>query len=208
VSGDGSFLARWSRRKAQQRGGEALVEPTAAPVAASAAVAPAGPATPAPEFVAEAPPQPTLDDVTALTHESDYSRFVAAGVDEGVKRAAMKKLFSDPRFNVMDGLDTYIDDYGKPDPIPAAMLRRMAQAQALRLFAGDEKAAAGPRIVGPQGSAAPDCERQFAPPRTPAADPVAEHCESPTDEDTALRLQPDDAAHPAGAGPHRPGPRS
>ena len=30
----------------------------------------------------------------------------------------MKKLFSDPHFNVMDGLDTYIDDYGKPDPIP------------------------------------------------------------------------------------------
>ena len=30
----------------------------------------------------------------------------------------MKKLFSDPHFNVMDGLDTYIDDYGKPDPLP------------------------------------------------------------------------------------------
>ena len=46
----------------------------------------------------------------------------------------MKKLFSDPHFNVMDGLDTYIDDYGKPDPIPLSMLRRMNQAAVLGLF--------------------------------------------------------------------------
>ena len=44
----------------------------------------------------------------------------------------MKKLFSDPHFNVMDGLDTYIDDYGKPDPIPLSMLRRMNQAAVAR----------------------------------------------------------------------------
>ena len=30
----------------------------------------------------------------------------------------MKKLFADPHYNVMDGLDVYIDDYSKPDPIP------------------------------------------------------------------------------------------
>ena len=34
----------------------------------------------------------------------------------------------------MDGLDTYIDDYGKPDPLPAGMLRQMAQSQVLGLF--------------------------------------------------------------------------
>lgn len=33
--------------------------------------------------------------------------------EESVKRAALKKLFSDPRFNVMDGLDVDIDDYSK-----------------------------------------------------------------------------------------------
>ena len=48
--------------------------------------------------------------------------------------AALKKLFSDPHFNVMDGLDTYIDDYGKPDPLPPVMLRRMAQSTFLGLF--------------------------------------------------------------------------
>ena len=63
-------------------------------------------------------PPPTLDDVAQLTADSDYSRFVRSDVDDGVKRAAMKKLFADPHFNVMDGLDVYIDDYNKPDPLP------------------------------------------------------------------------------------------
>ena len=42
----------------------------------------------------------------------------ARDVAPDVKNAAMKKLFADPHFNVMDGMDTYIDDYSKPDPIP------------------------------------------------------------------------------------------
>jgi hypothetical protein len=86
-----------------------------------------------------APPLPTLADVAALTPDADFSRFVMPGVDERVQHAAMKKLFAAPHFNVMDGLDTYIDDYGKPDPIPEAMLRRMTQSKFLRLF--DEEAA-------------------------------------------------------------------
>jgi hypothetical protein len=46
----------------------------------------------------------------------------------------MKKMFSDPHFNVMDGLDIYIDDYTKPDPIPMEMLKRMAQSDMLGIF--------------------------------------------------------------------------
>jgi hypothetical protein len=81
-----------------------------------------------------APPPPTLDEVKALTPASDFSRFVAPGVDAEVKNAAMKKLFADPHFNVMDGLDTYIEDYGRADPIPKAMLRQMVQARVLGLL--------------------------------------------------------------------------
>ena len=51
----------------------------------------------------------------------------------------MKKLFSDPRYNVMDGMDVYIDDYSKPDPIPYAMLRKLASAKFLGLFDEEEK---------------------------------------------------------------------
>ncbi|NDH54956.1 MAG: DUF3306 domain-containing protein, partial [Betaproteobacteria bacterium] len=124
----------------------------------------------------------------ALTRESDYARFVAPGVDAGVKNAALKKLFTDPHFNLMDGLDTYIDDYGKPDPLPVGMLRQMAQSKSLGLFSDD-----------------PD-------PADPSAHPLP--CSGPDprlttqprpDEDLDLRLQPHDGDRPPGPG-QSPGP--
>jgi len=130
---DSSFLSRWSRRKAAVREGQPVpAEPALAPEPAPAAVAevPAGP----PAEPREAPPLPTLADVALLQPGDNIARFVARGVDESVKRAALKTLFADPHFNVMDGLDTYIDDYGKPDPIPLDVLRRLTQSETLGLF--------------------------------------------------------------------------
>ena len=118
------FLGRWSQRKQAVREGRELVEPL--PPAIEPVVAPA----PEPESPA-APPPLTLDDARALTAESDFSPFVGRGVAPEVRNAAMKKLFSDPHYNVMDRLDIYIDDYSKPDPLPAAMLRQMASAKFL-----------------------------------------------------------------------------
>ena len=163
--GDDGFLARWSRRKAEavrderapgaadavrgeiardakapaRRGlAPAVVAPPAdAPaVDAPAVAAPTAVAVPPRAAPAEAPTL-TLTDVARLGRDSDYAPFVRAGVDPAVKNAALRKLFTDPRFNVMDGLDTYIDDYGKPDPIPPAMLRRLNQARSLGLFEAD-----------------------------------------------------------------------
>ena len=108
------FLRRWSRRKQD-----------AATQAAETKPAPAG----------EAPALPSPD---SLTFESDFKAFMQAKVAEGVKRAALKKLFSDPRFNVMDGLDTYIDDYSKDDPIPPAMLAQLEHAKST-LFGRDQE---------------------------------------------------------------------
>ena len=54
----------------------------------------------------------------ASAFDSDYRAFFHPKVGEDVRRAALKKLFADPRFNVMDGLDVYIDDYSKEAPIP------------------------------------------------------------------------------------------
>jgi hypothetical protein len=51
----------------------------------------------------------------------------------------------------MDGLDTYIDDYSKPDPIPEAMLRQLNQAKDLFLF--DEEKQGG-ESAGDAASAA------------------------------------------------------
>jgi hypothetical protein len=169
---DDSFLSRWSRRKAQQRTGGVPAEPPIPPVtvplprveplpeADAGAMLPAGTAAAVPPVPTTAATLPTLADVAGLSHDADFSRFVMPGVDETVKRAAMKKLFSDPHFNVMDGLDTYVDDYGKPDPIPEAMLRRMTQSKFLRLFdeappVPDAQAKALPAQVPPDAAEAP-----------------------------------------------------
>jgi hypothetical protein len=77
----------------------------------------------------------------------------------------MKKLFADPHYNVMDGLDTYIDDYNTPDPIPAAMFKQLVQARMLGLLddeledqvpAAGSAAAAQATDVPPVADADPD----------------------------------------------------
>jgi hypothetical protein len=126
MADDSSFLQRWSRRKHEAaRGAQPAPDPAppARPVTEPSAPAVAALApTPAPAPV-ETPPLPPVE---SLTLESDFSPFLSAKVDEGVKRAAMRKLFHDPHFNVMDGLDIYIDDYSKPDPMPEGMLAKLA----------------------------------------------------------------------------------
>jgi hypothetical protein len=112
------------------------------------------------------PPPPTLEDVQALTADSDFKRFVTADVPADVKNAAMKKLFADPRYNVMDGLDVYIDDYSKPDPLPEGWLEKMNQVARLGIFKPEPEApeAAAPDTQAQAG--APDAEG-FAPAEMP-----------------------------------------
>ena len=64
-----------------------------------------------------------------------------SGVTPEVRNAAMKKLFTDPHYNVMDGLDIYIGDYNTPDPMPAGMLAKMVGAQFLGLVKAPEDVA-------------------------------------------------------------------
>lgn len=144
----GGFLGRWARRKSDALQGKPLEEP--APVApggnagaiaappdgtqsAPAAAPPSGPDAPVP-----AEKELSLNDVRLLTKDSDFKPFMAEGVGPEVRNAAMKKLFADPHFNVMDGLDTYIDDYSVSEPIPESMLRQMASAKFLKLFDDEE----------------------------------------------------------------------
>ena len=100
-------LSRWSRRKLA-----AAVEAPVTQASASAIVPKPAPGTPTPSAALELPP------VESLTFDSDFTAFLQPGVDDELKRAALKQLFRDPRFNIMDGLDTYIGDYTKADPIP------------------------------------------------------------------------------------------
>ncbi len=120
------FLSRWSRRKK-----EAREQPMAAKPFAET------PAT-------QAQP-PVLPPVEGLNIESDFRGFLHPKVDESLRRAALNKLFQEPHFNVMDGLDTYIDDYSVSDPIPEAMLKQMKHAQDI-IVAGEERRAEAKKL--------------------------------------------------------------
>jgi hypothetical protein len=219
---ESGFLARWARRKAIARSGPAKAAPEAAQAPQGPAdalprpqvershsvdglgepgsAAAAGMTEPASAPPADPAPLPTLDEVARLTRSSDYSRFVQPGVTADVRNAALRQLFTDPHFNVMDGLDTYIDDYGKPDPIPLAMLRKMRQSKLLGLFDDEdenENDAAGAR-ASPDG-AAPRAVAESAPTDCPAPPPGASPIRP--DDDADLRLQQDDGAGCAGPAP-------
>lgn len=239
---DDSFFSRWSRRKAQVRSGQALPpEPVPAPAnapAGSPVVAPpsvnaplpgdalrvpaaqpdaGGTAVPSAPPTEDSRPTVTLEDVAKLTPESDFSAFVARGVPSSVRNAAVKKLFADPRFNVMDGLDIYIDDYSKPSPLAAADMARMVGAQFLKLVddpnqpAADKAAAETVPGVATETASAPaptealaDASEKIDPtePATEAGhrDIVAQERPHPHDDHADLQLQPDDAPGPQGPG--------
>ena len=127
VVSDEGFLRRWARRKAESRTDVAPLPEPVAPVAPVADYP--SPVVPSPVAAPEPARLPTMDDVAQLTSESDFSAFVARGVDAAVRRTALKKLFADPHFNAMDGLDVYIDDYTKPSPVTEAMLASLQHAK-------------------------------------------------------------------------------
>ncbi len=81
----------------------------------------------APEAAPAASPQ--LPPVETLTFESDFTAFLQPKVAESIKQQALKKLFADPRFNVMDGLDVYIDDYSIPSPLEPELIEQLVHAR-------------------------------------------------------------------------------
>ena len=197
---DGNFLGRWSQRKVQARKGDLpadaatnLIKPSE-PSKPSELARPAAAVAPAPAAQPVAateaglqpvppakPPPPTLEDVAKLTADSDYSAFAARTVDSRVRNAAMRKLFAgDPHFNLMDGLDVYIDDYSVGEPIPQSMLRQMVQARSLGLL-DDE-------LVD-----------QDKPPSAELPTELAANDTATLHENTDLQLQRNDAAGPSGA---------
>jgi len=121
------FFRRWSRLKATGEAAEAQPAPARPPVPAPAQAPVAAPAEPE----TQARPLPTLEDAARLTPDADFSAFVAKDVDRSVQRLALKKLFADPHFNALDGLDMYMSDYNKASPLAPAMLASLQHAPGL-----------------------------------------------------------------------------
>lgn len=103
------FINRWARRKAEAtaRAGEAARPPAAEALDQDAAE--------------DEPTQPLSDadmpPIESLTEDSDVSGFLSPGVSDDLRRAALRKLFLNPKFNVCDGLDDYCQDFTKFEPL-------------------------------------------------------------------------------------------
>ncbi len=215
------FLGRWSQRKRLvEAGKEVDAEPQTSP--ALHTEAPTHPLTGSPDDQVTAPhqrpedipPPLTVQDAQALNPQSDFKPFMAGNVGPDVRNAALKQLFADPHFNVMDGLDIYIDDYSKSDPIPESMLRQMTSAKFLNLFQDDEEEAEKQKLAAGVSSSResannPTAESVAKSDQTPPpATPDTAHPEQPRQPEsltdsgasqehhahTDLRLQPDHAA--------------
>ena len=236
------FFSRWSQRKQAVAKGVPVAEAAvpASPVDSSELTgssqslqrSTAAPqeiesgATEAKSSELPAKPLPSLDDARALTPTSDFQPFMRPGVTADVRNAAMKKMFTDPHFNVMDGLDIYIGDYNTPDPMPAGMLQKMVGAQLLGLFDKPDEAAAktaataepmltavspaaGPRENPVQSPAAPQGSPVVAqsPPHLPhlagSVSPVFQpHVNAhPENDHPDLQLQPNHAPASPSSGP-------
>ena len=212
------FFSRWSQRKQAVAKGLPVAEPVApaSPAelpgvpgsseglqrskAAPPALAPGQAEAKSSEMPAE--PLPSLDDARALTPDSDFQPFMRSGVTADVRNVAMKKLFTDPHFNVMDGLDIYIDDYSKHSPLSAAEMAKMVGAQFLKLVddPNEVKIPAPAPVVADQEHAAEPEEAQA--PQAGAPEQVAQPEPQETHDDHAdLQLQPDHAPEPPGPGP-------
>jgi hypothetical protein len=115
------------------------------------------------------------------------------GVDAATRTAAVKKLFRDPQFNVMDGLDVYIDDYSKPDPIPPALLARLQEI--MRKLEGTS---AQDQQTASKAGDAPQAGAIEAPPGVPG---IEDQCDG---EKTAAPAPESAAPDSAGSEPSKP----
>jgi len=109
-----TFLARWSRLKREQP-----------------------PARIETEGKTETP-APVLPPVDKLTPESEFSGFMHPKVKDELRRLALKKLFSDPHFNIPDPFEAYSGDFTVGEPIPPELLAQLNQARTVLFMPQEE----------------------------------------------------------------------
>lgn len=115
------FLRRWSRLKHEHAAEKPAEKPVVEKKEADA-------------------PKP-LPPVENLTPESDFSPFMQPRVEDTLRRAALKKLFNDPHFNIPDPFEAYSGDWTVGEPIPPEMLATLNQAKTLLFDKKEEEIA-------------------------------------------------------------------
>ena len=105
------FLRRWSRLK-HQRAAEAPREPVEKPVEKAAEPAP-------------------LPPVEKLTPQSDFTSFMQPKVEDTLRRAALKKLFVDPHFNIPDPFEPFSGDWRLAESMTPDVVATLNQAKVM-----------------------------------------------------------------------------
>ena len=110
-----TFLGRWSRVKREQ---------AEKPVAEKK------------DLPQEKPPE--LPPIDKLTPDSEFSGFMHPKVDDALRRAALKKMFTDPHFNTPDPFEPFSGDWTVADPIPDELMAKLNQVRTV-LFPDRDK---------------------------------------------------------------------
>jgi len=163
---DEPFFSRWARRKKESR--EGLSEETVQAVELPAEQIP-GPgaaeheleavATADDELDGAAVPPLELPPLETLTVESDFRAFMQPGVDGALRQAALRKMFRNPIYGIVDDLDPYRADFAAFTPLGDTITSDM-KFHAERLLREQlEKAAESAESAGP---ATPEAEQAVA----------------------------------------------
>lgn len=127
---DENFLSRWSRRKQASREGRDVAQP---PLPADAPVEagrgreasdtraeqqrPDAASDPGEALSGDEAEAPELPPIDSLTGESDYGPFMRPGVDPALRRLALRKMWQNPKYAVVDDLDPFRADFAAFTPL-------------------------------------------------------------------------------------------
>ena len=140
MSGDESFLARWSRRKrnvAAQADAEKNPQPSAAEIARTVS-----PAT------GEASPPIPLPPIESIASGSDITAFLAPGVPLELTRAALRQAWTtDPAIRDFIGLSENAWDFNAPGGVPGFGSLDLQDVRRLLARVLDEPQASDPTPV-------------------------------------------------------------
>jgi hypothetical protein len=200
---DEPFLSRWARLKKESRerppGQDAVAPPgpaEEAPRAAEADAAPDGAAAPVEDASQDVEPAvPELPSLDSLTEESDFAPFMHSSVDPALRRSALRKMFRNPKYAIVDPLDPYRADYGAFTALGDTITSDMKFHAERLLRAELEKAAEAAERAGTAAA-----EDPAAAPVEGAEEPVAAAAPAAAEGETEA---PDDSTIPTEDGDER-----
>lgn len=144
---ESGFLKRWSRRKAGDDAPDDDAAPGGQPGGAAADADERAPST-AGEAGGEQAERVKTDadmpDLDSIDDSSDMSDFLSPGVSEGLRNQALRRLFRSTKFNVIDPLDDYNEDFrsfAALGDIVTSDMRHRTEAEAERRRAAESDAA-------------------------------------------------------------------